>query len=141
MPGRPILRVVFDGDFFMTEIVSFTFVSGAAGGLVFWLVNLLFAPRHSVLEHRVRLLEETLRKHIAQDRSAEIVMKLDEMEKRIDVRLSKVEGQLEVLSAKVDRVAETSAGHSEAIRSNRTYIDNLRDDLQDHIRSHREERA
>ena len=123
----------------MTEIICFA--AGAVGGFVVWLVNLLFAPRHSVLDHRVRTLEAALREHVAQDRSAEILTMLTEMEKRVDERLRTLGGNLEVLSAKVDRLLETTAGHAAGIQSNRDYIDNLRDDLQEHIRSHREGRA
>ena len=59
--------------------------------------------------------------------------KISKLESRLDTHI-KADRSLELLTAQVSRALETNAGQASDIRSNKEYIDNLREDLQSHIR-------
>ena len=72
---------------------------------------------------KISKLESRLDTHIKADRSLELL-----------TEMKHVNGNLELLTAQVSRALETNAGQASDIRSNKEYIDNLREDLQSHIR-------
>ena len=68
-------------------------------------------------------LEKRVEAHIAADKGPEL---LNEMKH--------LNGNVEKLTTQVTRALETNAGQAADIENNKRYIDNLRDDLQDHIK-------
>lgn len=72
---------------------------------------------------KIKRLEARLETHIKEDKSLELL-----------TEMKHVNGNLEKLTAQVSRALETNAGQSRDIENNKQYIDNLREDLQAHIR-------
>ena len=72
---------------------------------------------------KIKRLEARLETHIKEDKSQELL-----------TEMKHVNGNLEKLTAQVSRALETNAGQSRDIENNKQYIDNLREDLQTHIR-------
>ena len=78
----------------------------------------------STLEtEKISKIESRLDTHIKADRSLELL-----------TEMKHVNGNLERLTAQVSRALETNAGQSKDIENNKQYINNLREDLQAHIR-------
>lgn len=97
-----------------------------AGVLLCWLCWKLnqLAGKITFLERdKIQGIESRLDRHIQEDKSQE---QLTEMKH--------VNGNLEKLTAQVSRALETNAGQTKDIENNKLYINNLREDLQDHIR-------
>lgn len=68
-------------------------------------------------------LEKRVEEHISQDKSQELL-----------TTMKHINGNLEKLTAQVSRALETNAGQSRDIENNKLYINNLREDLQEHIK-------
>lgn len=79
-------------------------------------VTTLETEKFSKLECRVE-------EHIKADRGQELLAEMKHLC-----------GNVEKLTTQVTRALETNAGQAADIESNKRYIDNLRDDLQDHIK-------
>ena len=75
------------------------------------------------MKQSVRGLKDRMEQHIKEDKSLELL-----------TEMKHVNGNLEKLTAQVSRALETNAGQSRDIENNKQYIDNLREDLQAHIR-------
>lgn len=122
-------------------------VYGAAGGGVVGLICCVFAlftvgyfkrvlaERDRLFELRIRTIEEQLKNHTTGDRSQEILAKLSTMEERARERHKEFNGRLEVLTSKVDRALEGNAAQQQSIENNTHYINNLRDDMNTHVRT------
>ena len=72
---------------------------------------------------KMKRLERRLDEHIREDKSQELL-----------TEMKHVNGNLETLMAQVSRTLETNAHQAADIESNKQYINNLREDLQTHIR-------
>lgn len=75
-------------------------------------------------------LKQRLENHLQQDQSQKILTMLESMEKTAAEHRKQINGRLESLSTQVSRALETTEGHTQLIKSNRQYIDNLREDMQ-----------
>ena len=74
-------------------------------------------------EKRLTDLEQKVDRHIANDKSLEIL-----------TEMRHVNGNLEKLTTQVSRALETNARQSSEIENNKNFIDNLRDDMVTHVR-------
>ena len=74
-------------------------------------------------EKRLADLEEKVDRHIANDKSLEIL-----------TEMRHVNGNLEKLTTQVTRALETNARQSSEIENNKNFINNLRDDMANHVR-------
>ena len=74
-------------------------------------------------EKRLTDLENKVDRHIANDKSLEIL-----------TEMRHVNGNLEKLTTQVTRALETNARQSSEIENNKNFINNLRDDMANHIR-------
>ena len=74
-------------------------------------------------EKRLTDLEEKVDRHIANDKSLEIL-----------TEMRHVNGNLEKLTTQVTRALETNARQSSEIENNKNFINNLRDDMANHVR-------
>ena len=72
---------------------------------------------------KISKIESRLDTHIKDDKSQELL-----------TEMRHVNGNLEKLTAQVSRALETNASQASDIRNNQQYIENLREDLQSHIR-------
>ena len=72
---------------------------------------------------KIKRIESRLDQHIKEDKSQELL-----------TEMKHVNGNLEKLTMQVSRALETNAGQSKDIENNKQYINNLREDLQTHIR-------
>lgn len=72
---------------------------------------------------KIKRIETRLEQHIREDKSQELL-----------TEMKHVNGNLEKLTMQVSRALETNAGQSRDIENNKQYINNLREDLQAHIR-------
>lgn len=79
-------------------------------------VTTLETEKFSKLERRVEA-------HIAADKGPELLTEMKHLN-----------GNVEKLTTQVQRALETNAGQAADIESNKHYINNLRNDLQDHIK-------
>ena len=74
-------------------------------------------------EKRLADLEEKVDRHIANDKSLEIL-----------TEMRHVNGNLEKLTTQVTRALETNARQSSEIENTKNFINNLRDDMANHVR-------
>lgn len=74
-------------------------------------------------EKRLTDLEQKVDRHIANDKSLEIL-----------TEMRHVNGNLEKLTTQVSRALETNARQSSEIENNKNFIENLRDDMVTHVR-------
>ena len=74
-------------------------------------------------EKRLSELEKKVDFHIANDKSLEIL-----------AEMRHVNGNLEKLTTQVSRALETNARQSSEIENNKSFIENLRDDMVTHVR-------
>ena len=74
-------------------------------------------------EKRLTDLEQKVDRHIANDKSLEIL-----------TEMRHVNGNLEKLTTQVTRALETNARQSSEIENNKNFINNLRDDMTNHVR-------
>lgn len=74
-------------------------------------------------EKRLADLEQKVDRHIANDKSLEIL-----------TEMRHVNGNLEKLTTQVTRALETNARQSSEIENNKNFINNLRDDMANHVR-------
>ncbi|MBR1951920.1 MAG: hypothetical protein IKA32_05050 [Lentisphaeria bacterium] len=74
-------------------------------------------------EKRLTDLEQKVDRHIANDKSLEIL-----------TEMRHVNGNLEKLTTQVTRALETNARQSSEIENNKNFINNLRDDMANHVR-------
>ena len=72
---------------------------------------------------KIQGIEQRLDQHLKEDKSQELL-----------TEMKHVNGNLEKLTAQVSRALETNAGQSRDIENNKQYIENLRQDLQSHVR-------
>ena len=75
------------------------------------------------MKQNVQSLKDKIEQHIKEDKSQELL-----------TEMRNVKGTLEKLTAQISRALETNAGQSKDIENNKQYINNLREDLQTHIR-------
>ena len=126
-----------------------SFLYGAAGGGVVGVILVFvagccwaqiarsIAERDRLREQRLTSLDERLKNHIESDRSQEILAKLEAMEKSRKECHNTLGGKIEVLSAQIMRALETNSGQSKDIENLKTYVGNLREDLQNHGHNNR----
>ena len=126
-----------------------SFLYGAAGGGVVGVLLVILAgccwariarsiaERDRLREQRLTSLDERLKNHIENDRSQEILAKLEAMEKSRKEYHNHLGGQIEVLSAQIMRALETNSGQAKDIENLKTYVGNLREDLQNHGHNNR----
>lgn len=122
-------------------------IYGAAGGGIVGLICCVFAlftvgyfkralaERDRLFELRISSIEERLKNHTSSDRSQEILAKLAVMDERAREWRKEFNGRLEVLTTKVDRALESNAAQQQSIENNTHYINNLRDDMNTHVRT------
>ena len=111
------------------------FLYGACGGgvvgVLMTLIGLfavhhfkrLLASRDQLAEKRLGKLESTLDEHIRQDKSQAIL-----------TEIKNIHGNLERMSSQVARALESNAAQTQAISNNTNYINNLREDMNTHVR-------
>ena len=111
------------------------FLYGACGGgvvgVLMTLIGLLavhhfkrlLASRDLLAEKRMAKLESTLDEHIRQDKSLAIL-----------TEIKNINGNLERMSSQVARALECNAAQTQAISNNTNYINNLREDMNTHVR-------
>ena len=126
-----------------------SFLYGAAGGGVVGVILVFvagccwariarsIAERDRLREQRLKQLEDQVTDHIRSDRSQEILTKLEAMEKSRKECHNHLGGQIEVLSAQIMRALETNSGQAKDIENLKTYVGNLREDLQNHGHNNR----
>jgi len=116
-------------------------LSGVAGLIMCWVVYRQFAA-----ERRAREEEADQRKKLAGKLETLELEKFARLEKQVTdhlradkslellTEMRHVNGNLEKLTAQVARALETNAGQASDIANNQACINNLRQDLQEHIR-------
>lgn len=115
-------------------------LSGVAGLIMCWVVYRQFAA-----DRQCRAKEEEQRRQLAHKLEALETEKIASLQKRVDEHIEKdksqelltemrhINGNLEKLSAQVGRALEANARQSSEIENNRQFIENLREDLHQHV--------
>ena len=126
-----------------------SFLYGAAGGGVVGVLLVILAgccwariarsiaERDQLREQRLKRLEDQVTDHISADRSQEILTTLERMEHSRKEWRDHLGGQIEKLSAQIQRALETNSGQSKDIDNLKNYVGNLREDLRNHEHNNR----
>ena len=82
----------------------------------------MFAKLEALENEKIASLQKRVDEHIEKDKSQELL-----------TEMRHINGNLEKLSAQVGRALEANARQSSEIENNRQFIENLREDLHQHV--------